>query len=111
MPRRVGQRNTAELVAVNALDPVVLSQALIEKGVVRPQQIDDAAILAQRAFDHELGFLRKRLPQVLVESREGPRIRRYPFDIAQEQPLAGEVLHQRLRALIGQHAADLALQD
>ena len=112
-PRRFGSfdRDAAELVAVNALDPVVLGQALIDEGVIRVQQIDDAAILAQLAFDQQLGFLLERLAQVLVEVGKGRRIRLYRWDIAQEQPLAGEVLHQRLRARIGQHAPDLALQN
>ena len=45
MPPRIGQRNTAELVAVDALDPVVLGQPLIEERVVGDQQIGDTAIL------------------------------------------------------------------
>ena len=74
-PLRVVHCNAAKLVAVNALDPVVLGQALIDEGVIRFQQIDDAAILAQRAFDEEFRFLRHRLAQILVEVREGRRIR------------------------------------
>jgi hypothetical protein len=45
----------------------------IERDLLRPvigevfplEQIDDAAILTQRAFDHELGFLRQRLTQIV----------------------------------------------
>src|SRR5439155_5684854 len=101
----------AELITVNALDPIVLGQALIEESVVRTQQVDDAVILPQLTFDQEFGFLRKGLAQILVEIRKGRVIRRYPCDIAQEQPLAGEVRHKRLRARIGQHTLDLSLQD
>ena len=91
LPVRIGDRDAAKLAAVDALDSVMLGEALIEEGVIRGQQIDDAAILAQRAFDQQLGFLLERLTQVLVEVRKGCRIRLYSRDIAQEQPLAGEV--------------------
>ncbi len=111
VPVRVLQLDAAELDAVNALDPVVLGQALIQEGVVRTQQVGDAPIVPHLTFDQELGLFRKGMAQVLVEIRIGRRVRRYPRDVAQEQPLAGEVLHQRLRAWIGQHALDLRLQD
>src|SRR5262245_7701407 len=79
---RIFNFDAAELVAVNALDPIVLGQAFIEEGVVRTQQVDDAVILSQLTFDQEFGFLRKGLPQVLVEIRKGRRVRRYPRDVA-----------------------------
>ncbi len=107
----VGHRDAAELVAVDALHPVMLGQALVDERVVRCQQIGDAAVLAQRASDQELGFLLERQAQIIVEVREGSRIRLYPRDIAQEQPLADEVLDQRLRARVSQQASDLGLHD
>ena len=61
-------------------------------------------------FDQEFRFLLERLTQVLIEVRKGGRIRLYSRDIAQEQPLTSEILHQRVRSRIGQHAPDLALQ-
>ena len=82
VPVRVFKFDAAELIAVNALDPIVLRQALIEEGVVRTQQVDDAMILPHLTFDQEFGFLRKGLAQILVERRKGRRIRRYPCDVA-----------------------------
>ena len=108
-PLRIFELNAAEIAAVNALDPIMLGHALIEEGVVGAQEIDDAMILPHLTFDQELGFLRHRLAQIFVERHKGRRIRRYPCDIAQEQPLADEVLDQGLRARIGHHALDLRL--
>ena len=48
----------------------MLRQALVEKGVVRPDQIEHAAILAHHAVDEELGLLPKRLTEVVVEVRD-----------------------------------------
>src|SRR5262249_3217862 len=85
--------------------------ALIDVGVIRVQEIDDAAILTERACEPELSFLPHRLTQILVPVRERRRIGLYCRYVTQEQPLAGEVLHQSLRALIRHHALHLALKD
>ena len=54
-------------------NPVVPRQPLVDERVVGAQQIEDAAILAQRAGDEQLRFLLERLQQALVEVRDrGP---------------------------------------
>ena len=95
-PVRVGQRDASELIAVDPLDPIVFGQTLIKERVVRFQQIGDAAILAQRAFNQKLRLLREGLTQVLVEVRKVEGIRQYPVDVSQIQILANEVRHHGL---------------
>ena len=56
------------------------------------------------------GFFLHRLAKVVVEIREGFKIRIGALEIAQVQPLLGEVGDERLRARIGQHPLDLLLQ-
>ena len=52
----VGNVYAPELAALDVGDSVVLGQPLIQKGVVRRQQIQHAAILAQDAVQEQLGF-------------------------------------------------------
>ena len=64
------ERHAAEAAAVDVGNAVVLRETLVEKGVVRPDQIEHAAILAQHAVEKELGFLPERLAQVVIEVRD-----------------------------------------
>ncbi len=69
----------------------MLRQPLVEERVVRLDESAHAAILAQHAVEEELGFLPERLPQVVVEvpKKIGAGIDR--VDVAQPQPLPGEI--------------------
>jgi hypothetical protein len=111
MPRVVFQCDAAKFRTVNTFDSVMLRQALVYKGVVRIQNIDDAAIFTDHAFDQKFRFALQGVSKILVEIREGDRIGLHPGNIAQEQPLAGEIGNQRLRLWIGEHPAGLLLQD
>src|SRR6185436_3564788 len=76
------QADAAKAAAVDIWNPVVLREALIEKGVVRPDQIEHAAILAHHAVEKELGLLPETLTEVVIEVREETRIRADRFQIA-----------------------------
>src|SRR5262249_45612124 len=76
------QGHAAKAAAVDIWNPIVLGKALIEKGVVRPDQIEHAAILADYAVEKELGLLPEGLTQVVVEVREETRVRADRFQIA-----------------------------
>ena len=45
----------------------MLRQRFIDEGVIGVQQIDDAAVLAQDAFEQQFGFAAEALPKVVVE--------------------------------------------
>ena len=85
-------------------------QPLVEERVIRRQQLRDPAVVLKLAADEQFGFLAERLAQVLVELREQIRIRDGIAQVAELQPLAGEVLDEGLRARIAQHAAHLRLE-
>ena len=88
----------------------MLREPFIQECVVGAQKIDHTAILFHDAFKKQLRLATERLPQIIVEVRELPAIRTYRRQIAQVQPLSGEIALQRLRARIRQHSPDLALK-
>ena len=85
-------------------------EALVQERVVRPKQVEHAAILTNHAVDKELRLLPERLTQVVVEIREETHVRRDRVEVAQMQPLRREVGHQVLRPWIGQHPLHLPLE-
>ena len=83
---------------------VVARQPLVDERVVGAQQIEHAAILAQRAGDEQLGLLLERLEQAVVEVRIDVRMHDDLVDAAQVQPLRGEVVDERRRSRAGRRA-------
>ena len=104
------QRDAAELASVDVRNAVVPRQTFIDEGVVGVQQVHHAAVFAHDALEEELRFLAHRLAQVVVEIGEDLRIGRGVLEVAQEQPLLGEVVDQRVGALVGKHALHLLFQ-
>ena len=89
----------------------MLGQGFVQERIVRRQELQDAAVLTQDAVQEQLGFTHERGAHTLVEIAEQVDVRFLGFDVAQEQPLGGEVGHQRAAARIGEHARHLAAQD
>ena len=71
------ERDAPEAAAVDVLDAVVFGEALVDERVVRPQQIEHAAILADHAFHEHLRLAPERLAEVVVEVGEQPHVGRY----------------------------------
>ena len=91
-------------------DAVVLREPLVDKGVVRRQQIEDAAVFAEHAVEEEVGFRPHRRAKRLVEVGEDQPVGLFRFDVAHEQPLLGEVADERFGSSVAQHPPDLALE-
>ena len=106
----VAELDATELAAVDVRDAVVLGQALVQERVVRLQQVEHAAILAQDVLEQEFRLLAEGLPQVVVEVGEQAQVRGDRLQVAQVQPLAREVGHQAPRARVGQHAEGLSFE-
>ena len=100
----------AEVAAMNVRNAVILREALVQEGVVRPDQVQRAAILADDAVDEELGFLPERLAHVVVEVGKQLRARDDRVEIPQPQPLPCEVGREVRRSRIGDHSARLLLE-
>ncbi len=92
----IGEHDAPEMAAVDTRDPVVPRELFVEKGMVRGQQIDDAAILFQLRIEKQLHFPDECDSQVVVEpGKLLVEIRREQPDISRLQPFLEEVLHQR----------------
>ena len=109
--RGVRQLHAAEVAAVDVRDVVVPCQPLVDEGVVGGQQVEDAPVLAHHALEEELGLAVHRAPQPLAEIGEAVLVRHQRGNVAQVEPLPREVLDQARRALVGEQAPDLRLQD
>ena len=105
---RVG--HALEVASRHALEPVVMSQALVDESVVRPEEIEQASVLADQTLEQEFGLPLHRVREVLVEVREEVGVGSDLVEILQPQPLRHEARTQRLGARVVQHAERLPLQ-
>ncbi len=83
-------------------------EPFVDKRIVGAQEIDDAAILADRAADEQLRFTLEGLQQAEVVVGIPILIDDHFLDAAQIQPLRGEIVDERIaRARIAQHPPHL----
>src|SRR5262245_4233240 len=86
-------------------------EPFVHEGVVGAQQIEDAAILAERASEQQPRFLFEGLEQALVEIRIDIGIDDHFTNPTQVQPLSRKVVDERSRrARIVEHALHLLLE-
>ena len=109
-PAVLAQRDAPEVAAIHMRDAVMLGQPFVDIREIRAQQVECAPILAQDAFEKELGFLTKGLPKIVIEVREQAHVRSDRCQIPQVQPLRGEVGHQCPRTRIRQHSPYLSFE-
>ena len=102
--------DASEAAAVHVRDAVVLREPFVHVGVVRVQQIERAAILAQDALEEQLRLLLERLTEVVVEVGEEAHVRRDRFEIPEMQPLRREVGDERARTAVDEHPLHLPLE-
>jgi len=62
------EHHFAEARAVDIGDAIMLREPLVEPGVIGFQKLQHAVIFAQHFIEEQLGFLAKRLAEVVVES-------------------------------------------
>ena len=104
------QGHAPEVVALHALDAVKFGEPVVHKRVVRVQKFQHAAVLLGDVREEQLGFFCHRRAESVVELREKFLVRRGQFQVADLQPLSGEIVHQRFCLAVFQHASDLRLQ-
>ena len=98
-PRRfvVGQRHAAETGRRRSVrNPVMPRQPLVDERVIGVQQIQHAAVFAHDALEEQLRLAAHGLAQVVVEIGKVSKSGLIVLQIAQEQPLAGEIVDQRV---------------
>ena len=101
------QRHLAELLAVDAGDAVVLGQPAVEHGEVGGDEVRQAQVVLQHLVEEQLRLLDHRHLQHVVEFGVEDGVGRGGVDVAQAEPLADEVLGERRRLGVLQHALDL----
>ena len=94
------------MAAEDAVDAVVIGHPIVQISVVGAQQLLHGPILADLAFEEELGFARHRLAQVWVEGAN-LLIDVVCLQVADLKPLLREVVNEPLGARIREHARHL----
>src|SRR5262249_7648770 len=100
----------AKLAPVNVRDVVMPRQALVDEAVIRRHEIENVAIPVDDALEEQLDLAHHRPAQVVVEVGELERVRDFVAQVAEIQPLSGEVTDERLGLRIGDHALHLAIE-
>src|SRR5207302_788778 len=106
----IRQRHAPEVAPANIWNSVVPGQTLIDEGIVRAEQVQHTVILAQAAFKEQLCLPLERFAQIVIEIGKLIRVGGERPNAAQQEPLSGEIVYQRLGARIGQHPPYLLLQ-
>src|SRR5439155_1772035 len=90
----LAQRDTAKAAAVHVGNSVMLRQSFIQERVVRLQEIEHTAVVAEDGLQKQLRFLAEGLPQIVIEVRKETQVRSHRVQIAQVKPLFGEIAGQ-----------------
>ena len=100
-----------ELGARDARDPVVTREALVQEGVVRREQFEQAPVLSNQVIEEELRLPDQVLAKLAREVRIEVGLGLVVLRVLEPQPLRGEARRERLRAGVRQHPAHLRLED
>ena len=92
-----GQIDLPELGTCDVRYSVVTSQPLVEERVASVDEVEDAAVVPDDRIEEELGLAPHRQAQVILELRELVAVARQRLEGAELQPLAAEILGQRVR--------------
>src|SRR5579872_865626 len=96
---------------VNIGYSVMPRQLLIEKSLIRRQQIEDAVVFFQLSVEEHLRLGHERATQVVVKPGKLGAIRIEQPYVTSLEPILKEILDQRCAsARIGEHARDLLIQ-
>jgi hypothetical protein len=69
------QCNAAEMTPVDVRDPVMLRESLVEKGIIRVEQVEHTAVFPEHGFEMQFRFVAKGLAQVVVELGKKAKVR------------------------------------
>ena len=97
----------AEPAAVDVRDAVVAGELLVQERVVRPQQLRDRTVPAHLTLEEQLRLPHHRAAQRVVEAGEQRAVRVLRMDVADLQPLTGEVVREPRGAAVRQQAPHL----
>ncbi len=101
------QRDAAEQAAFHIRNSIMPGQTLVQECVIGVEQIDNAAIFTNDAFEEHLHFALQGETQISVEVR---RFRVRTVQLAQSHPFGCEIVDERFGFRIFQHAARLLFE-
>ena len=88
----------------------MLRQPLVDEGVVGVEQIEHRTVFPQDALEQQFRFALECLTQVVVEIGEEPVVRSGVLQVAEIEPLAGEVGDERAGLRVGKHPSRLLFE-
>src|SRR5262245_43387002 len=85
-------------------------ETFVHEGIVGQQQIENAPVFANDAFEEQLGLATKGLAKIVVKVREQVGVGLNVPQVSQMQPLARKVFDKGCRFWVSQHASHFPLQ-
>src|SRR5262249_40839527 len=107
---RAGERHLLKVISFYVTNSVVAREPFVEKRVIAVEKFQRAAVLAQDVIEVELRLLLHIVGELAAEFGEPARVGSDQPDVAQLQPLPGEILRQRPSLAVADHALDLRLE-
>ena len=104
------QRDLAEGDAFDAGDVVVPGEAVVQHGPIGVEEVGDVEVLCEDLGEEAAGLGEHGGLEGIVIFRIELLVGRGGVDVAQGQPLVGEVAHEALRAAIGEESVGLGAQ-
>ena len=83
----------AELVTIHIGDVIVFGEPFVEEGESAVDEIEDAPVVMNHGFKEQLRLLFHGAAEIFIERGESVRVGFNAVQIAQLQPLAGEIIH------------------
>ena len=106
----VGVRDTLETASNHSRYPVVPSQALVHKSIVRVEELQRAAVLMNETVEEHLSLTSHGVCKLLIEVRKPGIFRVHFIQVLEAEPLCSEPRAKRLGPGISKHPPHLSLQ-
>ena len=82
--------HASEMPSGHILDLVVRREALVDEGIVRGEEVEEAPVLTNEVIEEHLGLLPHRIGEILIEVRIEVGIRTDLIQVLQAKPLGGK---------------------
>ncbi len=105
-----GEGDFLEFVAGDAVDAVEAGEAAVDEGVVGGEEFGDGAVVAHDVVEEEFGFALHGFAEAIVEIAELLFVGGEVGEVAELEPLAGEVFDEGVGFGGGEHAGDLGVE-
>ena len=113
MPGLILEYDFAEACPFDGLDAVMHRETFVQERVLCRHQIRNAAIAAQDAVHEKSQFLLHQVTRIeqITGMRKLPAVRNDLVELGDIEPLEREILDERKRSVVAEHAAQLGIED